>query len=160
MALVASDYIKPLRHLGGGCIPTITVNKTAVAWSQGDIIVQNTAGYAARGADDPATATILGVALGDATAAATTAEIVPALPGVTFWGRIAGDDAGGTADSAAANRYVAYDLSLCDVSDVFFVNTGDVANVPVVIINLIDVAGTAWGAVEFVFAGSAFNSVT
>jgi hypothetical protein len=167
MALAAVDYIKPLRHLGGGCIPTITVNKTAVAWNQGDIIVHNAAGYAARGADDPTVATVLGVALGDATAASTTAEIVPALPGVTFWARIAADDAGATQASAVTQRYLSsatatagYEFSLGDVSDVFFINIGESTTPCVMIINLIDPAGTAWGAVEFVFTASAFNAIT
>jgi hypothetical protein len=164
MALAAIDYIKPLRHLGGGCIPTITVNKTAVAWSQGDIVVHNAAGYAAVGADDPATATILGVALHDATAVSTTAEICPALPGVTFWGRIATGDTCTTIDTAVTQRYVSgdaagFDLSL-DATGVFVINVGDTTNAPVMILNFIEAIGTAWGAVEFVFVSSAFNSVT
>ena len=166
MALTALDYFKPLRNLGGGCIPTIEVVKaTGTTWSQGDVVVSNT-GLAVRGADDPAIATILGVALEDAVSGKLSALIVPALPNITFWGRIGTGDTGTTVDSAVAQRYVSgeaagFDISLEGVTaDVFFINVGDTANAPVMIINFIDDLATAWGAVEFVFVSSAFNSVT
>ena len=162
MALTALDYFKPLRNLGSGPTPTFEVVKaSATTWSKGDIVVSAT-GLAVVGADDPAIATILGVAVEDAVDGKTGALICPALPYVTFWGRIATADAGATADTAVAQRYVSgegagFDISLATV---FYINVGDTANAPVMIINFIDAVGTAWGAVEFVFVSSAFNSVT
>jgi hypothetical protein len=162
MALTALDYFKPLRNLGGGCIPTLEVVKaTGVTWSKGDLIVSNT-GLAVVGADDAAVATILGIALEDAVTGSLRALIAPALPNVTFWARLGGDDAGATTDSAAAQRYVSgtgagFEI---DLATVFYINVGSTTISPVMIINFIDDIGTAWGAVEFVFASSAFNAVT
>ena len=106
MALTALDYFKPLRNLGGGCIPTLEVVKaTGTTWDKGNVIVHNT-GLAVAGADEPAVETVLGVALEAAVAGSLRALIAPALPNVTFWGRIATGDAAATADTAVAQRYV------------------------------------------------------
>jgi len=145
-------------------MPTFEVVKaSATTWSKGGIVVSNT-GLAVEGADDPLIATILGVAVEDAVDGKTGALICPALPYVTFWGRIATGDTCTTADTAVTQRYVSgegagFDISL-DATGVFVINVGDTANAPVMIINFIDAIGTAWGAVEFVFVSSAFNAVT
>jgi hypothetical protein len=163
MALTALDYIKPLRNLGGGCIPTFQVEKAAATtWNKGDIVIA-AAGLAVKGADDLTAVSVLGVALEDAANGYTTALIVPALPGVTFWCRLAGDDAGITIDSAlATQRYfsgagAAFEFSLATV---FFLNTTDTGTPCAMIINMLEDEGTAWGSVEFVFTNSAFNAVT
>ena len=163
MALTALDYIKPLRNLGGGCIPTLEVHKaSASTWSKGDIVVA-AAGLAVVGADDLTAVSVLGVALEDAVDGNTTALIVPALPGVTFSCRLAADDAGATVDSAlATQRYfsgagAAFEFSLATV---FFLNTSDTGTPCAMIINMLEDEGTAWGLVEFVFTNSAFNAVT
>ena len=166
MALTGLDYIKPLRNLGGGCIPTLAVTKaTGVTWSKGDIVVADT-GLAVRGADDLTAVSVLGVALEDAVAGPLFGLIVPALPGITFSCHIAADDAGGTDDlDYTTQRYFsgatkAFEFSLCDAGDVFFLNTSDTGTPCAMIINNIDANGTAWGEVEFVFTNSAFSAVT
>ena len=162
MALTANDYIRPLRNLGGGSIPTLDVVKaTGTTWSKGDIVVA-ASGLAVKGADDLTAVSVLGVALEDAVSGKLSARIVPALPGITFWCRLGGDDAGATTNSADTQRYVSgagagFEFSLATV---FFLNVADTGTPCAMIINLIDAAGTAWGAVEFVFCNSAFNAVT
>lgn len=163
MALTALDYVRPLRNLGGGCIPTFEVVKaTGVTWSKGDIIVA-AAGLAVKGADDLTAVSVLGVALEDAVSGKLGALIAPALPGITFQCCIAADDAGATDDiDFATQRYfsgagAAFEFSL---QTVFFLNTSDTGTPSAMIINTIDPDGTAWGRVEFVFTNSAFNAVT
>ena len=163
MALTALDYFKPLRNLGGGCIPTLEVVKaTGTTWDKGNVIVHNT-GLAVAGADEPAVETVLGVALEAAVAGSLRALIAPALPNVTFWGRIATGDAAATADTAVAQRYVSGTGAGFEISYgtyVHYINVGETTEAQVMILNFIDDLATAWGAVEFVFTCSAFNAVT
>ena len=163
MALTALDYFKPLRNLGGGCIPTFEVVKaSATTWDKGNVIV-GTTGLAVAATDEPAVETVLGVALEAAVDGSTRALIAPALPNVTFWGRVATGDAAATSDSAVANRYLSGTGAGFEISYgtyVHYINQGETTEAQVMIINLIDDAATAWGAVEFVFTCSAFNAVT
>jgi len=163
MALTVMDRFRPLRYLGGGGIPSLEVTcESATTWSQGALIV-HAGGYAVAGADAPLPATILGIALEPNVAGDTERLIVPALPGVTFWGRIATGATGTTTDSAVADRYVSGDAAGYDIYlgavDVYFLNQAATADPQAVIINFIDPLGTAFGAVEWTFASSAFNAV-
>jgi hypothetical protein len=164
MALTANDYIRPVRMIGGGSTPVMAVNKeSATTWLQGDLIV-GASGYAVEGTEDVAAITVLGIALEDAVSGKLTAQICPALPNVVFWGRVATGDSGATASTAVTNRYAsstgAFELSTDDT--VWYVNLGetDTGYELVMILNLIDAAATAWGAVEFVFVKSAFIPTT
>jgi hypothetical protein len=162
MALTALDYMRPKRCLGGGATPTFAVNKeAATTWSKGDLVVTNT-GYAVRGGDTAAIITILGVALEAAVADTTTALICPALPHVVFECRVATGAAGATVDTAVTQRYLSGGGSghEIELATVFYINPADNTVSPVMIIDLVDVAGTAWGRVDFVFTSSAFNAVT
>ena len=162
MALTAADGFRPLRKLGGGAPPTLEVTKASgTTWSKGDLVVSDT-GLAVQGGDEDAVETVLGVALEDAEDGNTTELICPALPGVVFWGRIATGDAGATADTAVAHRYVSGTGAGFEISynTVPYINVGETTESIVMIINFIDAVGTAWGAVEFVFTNSSFNSVT
>jgi hypothetical protein len=162
MALTALDYFKPYRCLGGGTMPTLEVVKaTATTWNKGDVIV-GTTGLAVAATDEPAIETVLGVAVEAAVSGPLTGLIVPALPNITFWGRIATGDAGATADLAEAHRYVSGTAAGFEISydTVPYINVGETTEAQVMIINFIDAIGTAWGAVEFVFTCSAFNAVT
>jgi hypothetical protein len=162
MALTALDYMRPARCLGGGATPVFEVIKaSATTWSKGDLVVSAT-GLAIQGGDEDAVATILGVALEDAANGYTTALICPALPHVVFSGNIATGDVGATADSAVTQRYLSgttagYEVSYATVP---YINVGESTVSPVMILDLVDAAATAWGVVEFVFVSSAFNAVT
>jgi hypothetical protein len=156
MALTAGDYIRPLRNLNDGVIPLITVSKEATTtWSKGTIIVASS-GYAVAAATGAEANTVLGVAAHDAVEGKTEALIYPALPNISFWGRIA-LSAGATVDSAVTHRYVATGWGVGYYADagICFVNVEDTTTGVVQIVNLIDPAGTEWGAVEFVFKASA-----
>lgn len=163
MALTALDFIRPVRMLGGGETPSLSIVKaSATTWSRGDLIV-GTSGLAVEGADDHAVATILGIALEDAVDGKTSALICPALPNVVFWARCATGDSGATVNTAVTDRYTSgtsagFELSTDDT--VWYINLGETTTSAAMIINFIDAIGTAWGAVEFVFTNSAFNSVT
>lgn len=158
MALAATDYLRPNRTIGPGPIPQWPVVKaSATTWDEGDVIIA-TSGLAVEAADGPTTGTILGVAVEDAVNGNTTALICPALPNVVFTGRIATGDTGGTVNSAVTHRYVRYGLSL-DATGTWYINVGDTSDLAVMIINLVDAAGTAWGEVEFVFVDSLFNAI-
>ena len=159
MALVANDYFRPVRMLGGGETPLWTVTKaSATTWVAGAVIIATT-GLAVEGADGPTTGTILGVAVGPATNGPTSAIICPALPNVIFQGRVGTGDTGTTIDSAAAYRYVkGYGVSL-DATTTWYINVADTTDDAVMIIGEVDAIGTAWGKVEFVFIDSVFNAV-
>jgi hypothetical protein len=164
MALTVMDRFRPYRNLGGGGMPSLEVHcEAATTWSQGALIIHDAAGYADAAADAPAPAVILGVALHAVVADETTGLIVPALPGVTFWGRLATGATGTTVVSAVEDRYVSGDAAAYDIYlgavDVYFLNEAATANPQAVILNFIDVIGTAFGAVEWTFASSAFNAV-
>jgi hypothetical protein len=163
MALTVMDRFRPLRYLGSGGIPTLEVAcETAETWSKGALVV-TTGGYAVAGGDAPAINTILGIALEPVVAGELTGLIVPALPGVTFWGRVATGATGTTAPTAVLDRYLAadagYDIYLGAV-DVYFINEAATATPSVVILNFIDPVTTAFCAVEWTFGSSAFNAVT
>jgi len=161
MALTALDYIRPKRCLGGGATPTFEVKKEAAStWSKGDLVVTN-GGYAVIGGDTAAIITILGIALEDAVANTTSALICPALPHVVFECRVGGDAAGATTDTAVTQRYLSGGGSghEMELATVFYINVAENTVSPVMIIDLVDVAGTAWGRVDFVFTSSAFNAV-
>jgi hypothetical protein len=159
MALVANDYFRAVRMIGGGTVPTMEVTKaTATTWVRGAIIIATT-GLAVEAADGPTTGTILGVAAAAATNGPTTALIYPALPNVVFQGRLGTGDTGTTLDSAAAYRYVkGYGVSL-DASTTWYINVADTTDDAVMVIGEVDAIGTAWGKVEFVFIDSVFNAV-
>lgn len=163
MALTVMDRFRPYRKVGGGSIPSLEVHCAgATTWSKGALIVHDTAGYAEAAADAPAIETVLGIAMHAVVADETTGLIVPALPGITFWGRIATGATGTTTDTAVGDRYKAadtgYDFYLGAV-DVYFLNQAATATPSAVVINFIDPIGTAFGAVEWVFGSSAFNAV-
>jgi len=163
MALTVMDRFRPLRNLWGGEMPTLEVHcESATTWSKGALVV-SAGGYAVAGADAPAVATILGIALEPNVAGNTDRLIVPALPGITFWGRLATGATGTTVASAVEDRYVSGDAAAYDIYlgavDVYFLNEAATANPQAVIINFIDPIGTAFGAVEWTFGSSAFNAV-
>ena len=164
MALTVMDRFRPLRKLGGGGIPSLEVHcEAATVWSKGALICHDAGGYAIPAADAPAIATILGIALYPNVAGQTSGLIVPALPGITFWGRVATGGTGTTAPTAVLDRYLAadagYDIYLGAV-DVYFINEAATATPSVVILNFIDPVTTAFCAVEWTFGSSAFNAVT
>jgi hypothetical protein len=154
MALVANDYIRAVGMRTGGTIPTMQVEKElATTWVQGAVII-GTSGYAVEGADGPTTGTILGVAAEAAVGTKTTALVVPAFPEVIFECRIATGDAGGTVNSAVAHRYTSgFGLAL-DATTTWYINIGDTTDQVVMITDLVDAAGTAWGKVRFSFVDS------
>ena len=163
MALTVMDRFRPLRNLWGGEMPTLEVHcEAATTWSQGALIISDT-GYAIQAADAPAPAVILGIARHPVVADETTGLIIPALPGITFWGRLATGATGTTVVSAVEDRYVSGDAAAYDIYlgavDVYFLNEAATANPQAVIINFIDPIGTAFGAVEWTFGSSAFNAV-
>jgi hypothetical protein len=162
MALTVMDRFRPLRYLGSGGIPTLEVHcESATTWSKGALIISET-GYAVAAADAPAPAVILGVASHAVVDGETTGLIIPALPGVTFWGRVATGATGTTAPTAVLDRYLAgaggYDIYLGAV-DVYFINEAATATPSAVILNFIDPVTTAFCAVEWTFGSSAFNAI-
>lgn len=158
MALIAGDYFKPLRKIGGGTTPTLMVTKeSATTWEKGAIII-GTSGYAVEAADGPTTGTILGVALADAVNGETTAPICPALPDIIFTGRIATGDTGGDYTSLVTNRYIRYGISL-DSSGAWYINAADTTDLAVMVTEFVDAIGTNLAQVEFVFVDSKFNAI-
>jgi hypothetical protein len=159
MALVANDFFRPVRMLGGGSTPTMEVTKaTGTTWVEGAVIIA-TSGLAVEATDGPTTGTILGVAVEDAVSGKLSTLICPALPNVVFQGRLGTGDTGTTIASAVAYRYVkGYGVSL-DTSTTWYINVADVTDDAVMIIGEVDAIGTAWGKVEFVFIDSVFNAV-
>ncbi len=158
MALVASDYFRASRTIGGGPVPMITVTKaSATTWDKGDVIIA-TSGLAVEAADGPTTGTILGVAAEDAVNGNTTALIIPALPNIIFTGKIGTGDTGTTVDLAVTHRYVRYGIALHSTGT-WFINISDTSDLAIGIIKLVDAAGTAWGKVEFTFVDSFFNAI-
>ena len=162
MALTVMDRFRPLRYLGSGGIPTLEVVKaTATTWSKGALIVSET-GLAIQAADSPVPTTILGIAAEPAVDGVLSALIIPALPGITFWGRMGTGGTGATYPTAIADRYLSgaggYDIARGAVG-VYYIDEGLTIAPQAVILNFIDTMGTAWGAVEWTFASSAFNSV-
>lgn len=158
MALVASDFFRASRTIGGGPVPMINVDKElATTWDQGDVIIA-TSGYAVEAADGPTTGTIIGVAAEDAVATKTTAIVVPALPNVVFTGKIGTGDTGTTVDLAVTHRFVRYGIALHSTGT-WFINISDTSDLAIGITKLVDAAGTAWGKVEFTFVDSFFNAI-
>ena len=162
MALTIMDRLRPLRYLGSGGIPTLEVVKaTGVTWPKGALVVSNT-GLAVQAADSPVPTTILGIAAEPAVTGVLSALIIPALPGITFWGRMGTGGDGDTYDTAIADRYLSgaggYDICL-GALDMYYIDEGLTVAPQAVILNFIDPMGTAWGAVEWTFASSAFNSI-
>lgn len=159
MALVSADYIKPRRALGLNAIPQLEVLKAAgTAVNMGDIIIASS-GLAIVASDGPTTGTVIGVAI-EATAASakTTVAVCPALPNMLFEAHIATGDSGATASLANSQLWVGYGLALN--SSIWYVNVGDTSDKQVRIVDLIDAASTAWGAVEIVFMDSVWNNAT
>jgi hypothetical protein len=162
MALTTKDGFRAVRMIGGGTVPTFKVVKaTGTTWSKGEVVV-HASGLATGCTDEPGVATVLGVAAEDAISGKLTALIWPALPNIVFWGRVATGDSGATAPTAEANRYLSgtgagYEISY---DTVHYINLGENTTSQVMITDFIDTVGTAWGAVEFVFTASAFNSLS
>lgn len=157
MALVAADYIRPLRRMGGGVLPLFNVTKaSATTWTRGDIII-GTSGLAVEAADGPVRGTILGVAVEDAVNGNTKALVCAVLPDVVFQGKIATGDAGGDYTSLVTNRFTSYGLSLeAATSGVWYINAADTTDLAVRVLEFIDDIGDNLASVEFVFTLTSF----
>jgi len=158
MALVAADYIKPIKLLGGGSTPIMSLKKAAGTVCYKGMICIATTGLVVAATDGPATGTILGVCLDDISAAQalTSVLICPALPDVVFSGRTGTGDVGGTVTITDANLGVAYGLSLEGTAgvNVWYINVGDTGDECVLPIKRLDADSTAWAKVEFTFSNS------
>lgn len=157
MALVAADYIKPVKTLASTSTPIMQLKKGASTVCYKGMIVIASSGLAIAASDGPDTNTILGVCLEDITAAQALTEvsICPALPDVIFTGRTATGSSGGTTTITDANLFVTYDLALN--SSIWYINVGANSDDVVAAIKRLDADSTAWAKVEFMFVDSFFN---
>lgn len=159
MALKFFDHFKPLGMLNGMPFPVMKVTKaSAVTWKKGAVLIP-ASGLAVEAADGPTTGTILGVALNKAIDGETEKEIVPALPGVVFSGRIATGDTGGDYTSLVTNRYSRFGIAL-DASGAWYINVADTTDYAVLVLEFIEDIGTNLALVKFTFIDSVFGDLT
>lgn len=158
MALVADDYIRPVKALGLSSIPMMELKKATSTVCYRGMIVIATTGLAVAAADSPATATLLGVCVEDITAAQalTQVRICPALSNVIFQGATATGAAGATTTITDANLFTPYELALN--SSIWYVNVGASTDAVVGITERLEADSTAWAKVEFMFLDSFFNA--
>lgn len=160
MALVAADYIKPVKTIAGTSTPIITMKKAAgTAIHKGSVIIA-TSGLAVIASDNPATGTVIGISVEKITAAQalTEVKVCPALQDVIFEGRTATGADGATVTIDDADLFVAVDLALYATNNIWYL---DVAASPTVAcaapIKRLDVDSTAWAKVEFMIVDSFWN---
>ena len=158
MALVAADYIKPIKLLGGGATPIMSLKKAAATVCYKGMVCIATAGLVVAAADGPTTGTILGISLDNITAAEakTAVSVCPALPDVVFSAHTATGDTGGTTTITDANLFVAYGLSLEGTAgvNVWYINVADATDECALAIKRLYADDTAWAEVEFTFSNS------
>ena len=157
MAIVSADYLKPIRMLHGGAIPTERWKKaSATTFVRGTVVIA-TAGLIVAATDGPTTGTILGVSVESADSGLTDVAICPALETVVFEVVTATGDSGATTTIADANLFIGYGLSLN--SSIWYVNVADSSDIAMVLIKRLDADSTAWAKAEAVFRDSIWHAI-
>lgn len=157
MALVSADYLKPIRMMHGGAIPTEHWKKASgTTFARGTVVIA-TSGLIVTAADGPTTGTILGVSVETADSGKTTVAICPAIETVIWEVATATGDAGATTTITDANLFVGYGLSVN--SNIWYINVADGSDIAMALIKRLEADSTAWAKAEAVFRDSIWHAI-